>query len=536
MTRNKNKSANKAAPTTESTGTMDSNSAVHKPKKTSNKPKTKTCDVKQESKKSNTVSMKRKVEVKLRPSAIRYSQSSISSVFSDGTNIGGLLDDIYFGRCFASALQQIEVSQISNEWVAADNRRLWVFKQLEILGRVDFIIAKHVKKIYSGKLTSDNAGTTIEIRNGKPAGVVYSLLYGDSQECQTNQSATKNKKRRRSRRRKAKKANTNSTNQNQCQSERELVNSDNLDRSQTDSDGFADTLTPQLDTIVQYTPCDDANSEDLSDSNCEYSDFEDRFDDLDCIFGLEIGKAVPNSIHDCLIDAFDYENELTTSKTNSHNVPEMQDDSECVSGGSCNVSAMHDDTSYVYSPSNHQYVEHTTQNYTQYEQSIINSNIADDIQTLHTLSQLNADEMLHSEWGFNESGDIFHNDTSASKYNTGHVKESQDFASSFHSSAVVSKVQTEGGKGSYGAVYTEDIVDEICDVCWCPRYTNDYLRRGHYHEPSGSSHSISAESHYKDRAMVEKTNTDIKQKQSGILTLLGRFSTGIGGFFSELFK
>lgn len=538
--------------TGESTGTMDSKSdKVHKPKKTSNKPKTKTCDIKQESKKSNTVSMKTKLEVKLRPSDIRYSQSSISNVFSDGTNIGDLLDDIYYGRCFASALPHIEVSLIKKEWVSADNRRLWVFKQLEILGSVNLIIVKHVKKIYSGKLTSDNAGATIEIRNGKPAGVLYALLCGESQE--TNKSATKNQqKRRRSRRRKAKNPNAKSSNldENQCQSEGELVSSNNLDMSPHDSGVYGDTLTSQLDTLVQYTPFDDADSEELCCSGFQYdSDLEDWFDDLDCILGR---KAVSNSAHDYLIDVFDYENVLTTSNPNSHNVPRIQDDCECVSGDNLNVYAMQDDseslsenrfgvsviqndTFCVSLPSNQQSAEHTDQNDTQYEQSVISRNTANGIQVLQTFSKLNTANMVHSEWEFDDLGDTSRSDTSASKYKMGYVQESHDFASSFHSNAAASKVQTESRKWSYDAVYSQDI-DELCDVYWCPRSTTDYLVQGHDHESSSSSLSPSADGHCRDRAMVEKTNTNIKQKHSGIQTLFDRFSTKIVGFFYDLFQ
>ncbi|KAL4240244.1 hypothetical protein ACF0H5_001038 [Mactra antiquata] len=111
----------------------------------------------------------------LSPSEIRYSQSSISCKFSNGTNIGKLLDDIVFGHCLPSDIPIIVVTRINNTWVSADNRRLWIFKQLELLSIVETIRVKVVKKIYQKKLTSGTGGQTVAMR-GYPEGQVYAMM------------------------------------------------------------------------------------------------------------------------------------------------------------------------------------------------------------------------------------------------------------------------------------------------------------------------------------------------------------------------
>lgn len=203
------------------------------------------------SKKSNIAASGKKVSISkninLRPSDIRFSQSSISSKFKDGTSIGQLLDDIYFGRCFASAVSQIEVSSIEGQWVSADNRRLWVFKQLEKVGRVDFISVKVVKKLYQGKLTSENNGLDVEIRNGRPKGEVYSQLYPETKETK-----------RRGRNRKRRTETSGNTNvyidhgKNKCPSQLDLEISDDFRCSCIPSDESHFNPQTHLETILHY--------------------------------------------------------------------------------------------------------------------------------------------------------------------------------------------------------------------------------------------------------------------------------------------
>ncbi|KAH3867151.1 hypothetical protein DPMN_030276 [Dreissena polymorpha] len=111
----------------------------------------------------------RKEEV-LRPSDIGYCQCSVSNKFKDGSFIGVVLDDIVAERCFAGSIKQIEVARVNGKWYSNDNRRLWVFKQLEHLGRLDVIRVKVVGNIPACKFTTNNDGTSVEIRGGSPGG------------------------------------------------------------------------------------------------------------------------------------------------------------------------------------------------------------------------------------------------------------------------------------------------------------------------------------------------------------------------------
>ena len=115
-------------------------------------------------------------EIVLRPSDIRYTQSTISNKFSDGTLIGNLLDDIVIGRCFVSAIKRIEVKLVDGVWYSADNRRLWVFKQLEFLGHCPLLTVKIVKRIDWAKCTSTNGGIDVLLRGGQPGGIWYSKV------------------------------------------------------------------------------------------------------------------------------------------------------------------------------------------------------------------------------------------------------------------------------------------------------------------------------------------------------------------------
>ena len=80
----------------------------------------------------------------LKPSEIMYSQSSIANKFTNGDHgqIGEVLDDIMEDRLLISRLPKIEVMCIDGSYVSCDNRRLWILKQLERLGRVNEVSVK----------------------------------------------------------------------------------------------------------------------------------------------------------------------------------------------------------------------------------------------------------------------------------------------------------------------------------------------------------------------------------------------------------
>jgi hypothetical protein len=52
-------------------------------------------------------------------------------LFTNGLQIGEVLDDIMEDRLSISRLPTIEVKCIDGSYVSSDNRRLWILKQLE---------------------------------------------------------------------------------------------------------------------------------------------------------------------------------------------------------------------------------------------------------------------------------------------------------------------------------------------------------------------------------------------------------------------
>ncbi|XP_060572130.1 uncharacterized protein LOC132730265 [Ruditapes philippinarum] len=110
----------------------------------------------------------------LRPSNIRYSQDSINNVFDKRCNhsykpIGETLDAICEGRCSVNDIPTISVVLCNGNWVTADNRRLWVFRQLERLGKCDKVLVQKGYYIPDSKMTSENDGLTVCVR-GSPGG------------------------------------------------------------------------------------------------------------------------------------------------------------------------------------------------------------------------------------------------------------------------------------------------------------------------------------------------------------------------------
>jgi len=66
----------------------------------------------------------------------------------------------------------------TEKWFSADNRRLWVAKHLERLGKLDRIKVNVVRGIPLQKMTTNNGGVSIRVR-GDPGG------YGPFRKCQS---------------------------------------------------------------------------------------------------------------------------------------------------------------------------------------------------------------------------------------------------------------------------------------------------------------------------------------------------------------
>ncbi|KAK3596174.1 hypothetical protein CHS0354_010710 [Potamilus streckersoni] len=118
--------------------------------------------------------------LELYPSEIRFSQKAINTMFDRRSlhsyrSIGQTLDDLCEGRCKISDIPRISVCQHDGEWYTKDNRRLWVFKQLEALGNCGKITVNVVQKseIDSRKFSTENNGRSVEfikLRSSSPGG------------------------------------------------------------------------------------------------------------------------------------------------------------------------------------------------------------------------------------------------------------------------------------------------------------------------------------------------------------------------------
>ncbi|VDH90598.1 Hypothetical predicted protein [Mytilus galloprovincialis] len=105
-----------------------------------------------------------------RPSEIMYSQVSIANTFKNGESIGDVLDDIMEDRLSVSSVPAISVQCIKGKVVSADNRRLWILKQLEKLGHLTTVEVKRTKWMAKDKSARTQ---NVKIRGGSPGGKWY---------------------------------------------------------------------------------------------------------------------------------------------------------------------------------------------------------------------------------------------------------------------------------------------------------------------------------------------------------------------------
>ena len=115
----------------------------------------------------------------LKPSDIMYSQNSIGNKFKNGDQIGEVLDDIMEDRLSISKLPTIEVKCIDGSYVSSDNRRLWILKQLERLGRVNEVNVKTTRWMSKQKSARIN---NVKIRGIGPGGIWAFKERGDVDE------------------------------------------------------------------------------------------------------------------------------------------------------------------------------------------------------------------------------------------------------------------------------------------------------------------------------------------------------------------
>ncbi|WAR29675.1 hypothetical protein MAR_003243, partial [Mya arenaria] len=132
--------------------------------------------------------------MELKPSEIYYSQDSINNVFNERSQhsyklIGETLDDICEERCSVFKIPLIFVKSVRQKWITADNRRLWMFKHLERLGKIETINVRLTRYIPKQKMNSKNGGVSIKVR-GSPGGSWYlkpdKLITSEPEAHKTN--------------------------------------------------------------------------------------------------------------------------------------------------------------------------------------------------------------------------------------------------------------------------------------------------------------------------------------------------------------
>jgi hypothetical protein len=127
--------------------------------------------------------------MELWPSQIRYSQDSIESTFCNGVKIGKVLDYIYDGVLSIDNVSPIQVEKKGHIWYTADNRRLWVFQQLEKLGKckqIHYLDVTDIDDIPPHRFTASNGGKSVEIR-GDPCSRHAISASGSSMELWPSQ-------------------------------------------------------------------------------------------------------------------------------------------------------------------------------------------------------------------------------------------------------------------------------------------------------------------------------------------------------------
>lgn len=117
----------------------------------------------------------------LKPSDIHYSQDSISNTFGKSTihsdkYIGETLDEVINGTVKVNNIPTISVFIHNKKWFTTDNRRLWVFRKAEELGKLRSIPVNQNLCIVSSKLTSTNGGLSVRVRRNNPGGQTWRRL------------------------------------------------------------------------------------------------------------------------------------------------------------------------------------------------------------------------------------------------------------------------------------------------------------------------------------------------------------------------
>ena len=104
----------------------------------------------------------------LKPSEIYFCQDSIDSTFDKGcrhsyTLVGQTLDDLCEGRTTVENIPKISVTKHDGKWFTCNNKRLWVFRHLERLGKCKSIPVNETYIPFK-KFSTCNGGASVIVR------------------------------------------------------------------------------------------------------------------------------------------------------------------------------------------------------------------------------------------------------------------------------------------------------------------------------------------------------------------------------------
>ena len=104
--------------------------------------------------------------MRIRPLNIRFAHDSVSHKFSCGRRLDDTLDELWYGRIRVTDILQMIVVRVGDLWFAyTGNRRLWVFHNLEELGRLHTIDVQVTPEgIPRRRLTTKNMGISVRVR------------------------------------------------------------------------------------------------------------------------------------------------------------------------------------------------------------------------------------------------------------------------------------------------------------------------------------------------------------------------------------
>jgi len=103
------------------------------------------------------------------PSAIGFSQDTISRVFRNKESVNGAIDRIFSKQLAVEDFPAVSVVWKDSKFYSIDNRRLYVFRVLQVEGVVSEIPIRLIgydHRSHARKFTTKNKGMSVMVRGG----------------------------------------------------------------------------------------------------------------------------------------------------------------------------------------------------------------------------------------------------------------------------------------------------------------------------------------------------------------------------------